>query len=127
MFHYTVETTKTIPEAIQSLEDSLKQEKFGVLWKLDIQDTLKSKGFDFDPSYHILEVCNPNEAHNLLTENKLVGYLLPCKIVVYDDQGTTKIGMPKTIALMQLTEDESAIEQAKSIEKRLITCIDAAK
>lgn len=30
MFHYTVETNKSIQEAIQSLTENLKEEKYGV-------------------------------------------------------------------------------------------------
>ncbi|WP_312859713.1 DUF302 domain-containing protein [Peribacillus huizhouensis] len=31
----------------------------------------------------VLEVCNPNEAQRGFNENKMAGYFLPCKIVVY--------------------------------------------
>jgi uncharacterized protein (DUF302 family) len=34
MFDYTVQTTKSIDEAVHALEESLKEEKFGVLWNL---------------------------------------------------------------------------------------------
>ncbi|GGB40129.1 hypothetical protein GCM10011409_17060 [Lentibacillus populi] len=46
------------------------------------------------------------------------------KIVVYDDKGKTKIGMPRPTALMQMTENESIVELAQDIEKRLIASID---
>src|SRR5690625_2072556 len=89
MFHYTVETDQTVEQAIESLENSLKEEKFGVLWQFDIKDTLQKKGFEFDQSYQVLEVCNPKEAQRILSENKLVGYFLPCKIVVYRSEEHT--------------------------------------
>jgi uncharacterized protein (DUF302 family) len=124
MFDYTVETTKSIDEAISSLEESLKEEQFGVLWQFDIKDKLQEKGLDFDQSYRVLEVCNPHEAQRVLTQNQMVGYFLPCKIVVYDDQGTTKIGMPKPSALISMVNDDSLKELAGDVEKRLIHCID---
>lgn len=124
MFHYTVETDQTIKQAMESLENSLQEQKFGVLWQFDIQDTLQKKGFDFDQPYHVLEVCNPKEAHNILSENQLVGYFLPCKIVVYQDGNRTKIGMPRPTALIQMVEDDSITNFAEDIEKRLIACID---
>ena len=126
MFHYTVETEKSMDEAIQSLEESLKEEKFGVLWQFDIRETLQKKGFNFEQPYKVLEVCNPKEANNVLTENQLVGYFLPCKIVVYQDKETrkTKIGLPKPTALIEMVNDESLKGFATDIENRLITCID---
>ncbi|MRH43444.1 DUF302 domain-containing protein [Aquibacillus halophilus] len=124
MFHYTVETNKSMENAIQSLEKSLKEEQFGVLWQFDIKDKLQEKGLDFNQNYMVLEVCNPHEAQRVLSQNLMVGYFLPCKIVVYEDSGKTKIGMPKPTALIQMVNDESIKELAKDIEERLITCID---
>jgi len=72
----------------------------------------------------VLEVCNPQEAQRILSENKLVGYFLPCKIVVYEDGDKTKIGLPKPTALIQMVEDDAITGFAEDIEKRLISCID---
>lgn len=124
MFHYTVETEKSIEDAIASLEVSLKGEKFGILWQFDIKDKLQEKGLEFNQQYRVLEVCNPHEAQRVLLENQLVGYFLPCKIVVYEDNGKTMIGMPKPSSLISMLEDDTIKELAIDIEKRLITCID---
>ena len=48
MFDYTIETNKNIDEAILSLEQNLKEEKFGILWQFDIKEKLQEKGLDFD-------------------------------------------------------------------------------
>lgn len=124
MFHYTVETEQTIEQTIHSLENSLKKEKFGVLWQFDIKETLQNKGFPFEQPYHVLEVCNPEEAYRVLSQNQLVGYFLPCKIVVYQSDGKTKVGLPKPSTLIQMIEDDSIRELADDIENRLIECID---
>ncbi|AND43077.1 MULTISPECIES: DUF302 domain-containing protein [Bacillaceae] len=124
MFDYTVETKKSINEAVTSLETNLKEEKFGVLWMFDIKDKLQEKGLDFNQEYKVLEVCNPHEAQRVLNENLLVGYFLPCKIVVYSDNGQTKIGMPRPTALIKLVNNDEIIKLAKDIEDRLINCIN---
>ncbi|MED4205303.1 DUF302 domain-containing protein [Neobacillus mesonae] len=54
----------------------------------------------------------------------MAGYFLPCKIVVYDDHGKVKIGMPKPTALISLLNDVKMKQFAKDIENRLIGCID---
>jgi uncharacterized protein (DUF302 family) len=127
MFDYTVETNKSINEAIQSLETNLKDEKFGVLWQFDIKSKLQEKGLKFDHDYMVLEVCNPHEAQRVLNENLLVGYFLPCKIVVYKDHETTKIGMPKPTALIKLVDNEEIQNLAKDIEDRLVDVINKSK
>ena len=123
MFDFTVDTDKNPEEAIQSLEVSLKEEKFGVLWKFDIKEKLQEKGLDFNKEFKVLEVCNPHEAQRILNENQMAGYFLPCKIVVYEDHGKTKIGMPKPSALISLLNDPQLQGFAKDIEERLIKCI----
>lgn len=124
MFDYTVETSKSKDEAVRDLEANLKDEKFGVLWNFDLTAKLQEKGTDFNTPYTILEVCNPQEANRVLSEDLMVGYFLPCKIVVYEEEGITKIGMPEPSALIQMVNNESIKEIAVDIEERLIGCID---
>ncbi|MBB6734441.1 DUF302 domain-containing protein [Cohnella zeiphila] len=124
MFHYTAETAKTPEQAIEALTENLKAEKFGVLWQLDLKEKLHEKGVELDSPYRILEVCNPVEAKRVLSENLLVGYFLPCKLVVYVENGKTKIGMPKPTSLIGLAEDGSLTSIASDIERRLSACVD---
>lgn len=127
MFHYTVETTKTPEQAIKDLTERLKEEKFGVLWQLDMKDKLHEKGVELDMTYHILEVCNPVEAKRVLSENALVGYFLPCKIAVYEESGKTKIGMPKPTSLIGLVQNDKLRDIASDIERRLVACLDQSR
>lgn len=126
MFDYTVATDKNVEEAILSLEDSLKREGFGILWKFDIKEKLQEKGLEFDKKFKVLEVCNPHEAHRVLNENEMAGYFLPCKIVVYQSNGETKMGMPRPTSLISLLNDEKMKQLAKDIEERLISCINSS-
>lgn len=125
-FHYTVETDKSIDETVKALETTLKEEQFGVLWDFDLTAKLQEKGMDFDSPYRVLEVCNPKEADRVLKEDKVIGYFLPCKIVVYEDAGKTKIGLPKPTTLIDLANSEKLTEIATDVENRLMRCIDQA-
>ncbi len=128
MFHYTIETAQSVDEAIAGLEHNLKEEQFGVLWRFDLQDKLKEKGLDHTGKYMILEVCNPIEAHRVLSEDRLYGYFLPCKIAVYEHEGRTAIGMPRPTVLIGRAGDSNAMAAlAADIEERLISCIDKCK
>lgn len=75
----------------------------------------------------ILEICNPQEAARVLSENLLAGYFLSCKIVVYKENETTKIGMPKPTTLISMMNHEELKNLAGDIEKRLISCIDECR
>lgn len=127
MFHFTVETNKTIEEAVKAVEEALKEEKFGVQWSFNIKEKLREKGVELDKDFIVLEVCNPHEAKRVLMENSLVGYFLPCKIVVYKEENQTKIGMPRPSILMKILEDKKLEEIAIDIERRLIRCLEKAR
>ena len=124
MFDYTVETKKSMAEAIHDLEVSLKEEQFGVLWMFDIKEKLEEKGLEFEKEFKVLEVCNPHEAKKELNENDMAGYFLPCKIIVFEKEGKTKIGMPKPSSLISMLGDQNLEQIAQDIEGRLINCID---
>jgi uncharacterized protein (DUF302 family) len=126
MFHYTVETTNSINETITRLEKNLAEEQFGILWQFDVKAKLLEKGLNFEDEYQVLEVCNPKEAERVLSQNKMIGYFLPCKIVVFADKGKTKLGMPKPSFLINSVadNDKELMEMALDIEKRLVACID---
>lgn len=127
MFDYTVITDKTIDDAIHNTEENLKQEKFGVLWMFDIKEKLQEKGLEFAKEFKVLEVCNPVEAQRVLSENEMAGYFLPCKIVVYENNGKTKIGMPRPTSLIGLLNDEKMKTLASDIENRLINVINQCR
>jgi uncharacterized protein (DUF302 family) len=126
MFDYTKETAKSREESIRSLKEELADVKFGVLWELDMTDTLQQKGQDFDKPITILEVCNPGSAAEVLKQHMRIGYFLPCKIAVYEEDGTTRIGMPKPTELLGLTGREDIIPFAGEIEETLKGVIDRA-
>jgi len=124
MFHVTMESTKGLEDTIKSVVEKLKSEQFGVQWEFNINEKLSAKGFELDSQYRILEVCNPKEAYRVLSQNPLVSYFLPCKIVVYQDEnGQVKVGMPRPTALISMVEDDDLKGIATDIENRLVGCI----
>ncbi|MDD9150256.1 MULTISPECIES: DUF302 domain-containing protein [unclassified Sporolactobacillus] len=127
MFHITMDSSKGLKETIESVTEKLKEEQFGVQWVFNVNEKLSAKGFELGSQYRILEVCNPKEAHRVLSRNPLASYFLPCKIVVYSDKsGKVKVGMPKPTALITMTEDDHLKDIAADIENRLVRCIQSS-
>ncbi|RYL91012.1 DUF302 domain-containing protein [Sporolactobacillus sp. THM7-4] len=128
-FHYTVTTNKSIDEAITALQQNLKKYKFGTLWHLDLTAKLKEKGVNhYTAPYHILEVCNPNEAASVLNDNQLAGYFLPCKIAVYKNKkNETTIGFTRPTVLIGLLESTALESTAEKIEMTLIDVLAKSK
>jgi len=124
---YEIETNKSFEAALESIINSLEEQKFGVLWKLNFKDKLKEKGIEFDNNFMILEVCNPQKAEEVLSRHLDVGYFLPCKLVVYEEKGTVKIGMINPDKLIGLLNYEDLSETAKEVKNIMITAINNAR
>ena len=71
-------------------------------------------------------MCNPAAAAEVLKQNMRIGYLLPCKVAVYEEDGTTRIGMPRPTELLGLTGKEEILPFAGEIEETLKGVIDRA-
>jgi uncharacterized protein (DUF302 family) len=107
---------KTLPlgfdEAIRRTTDALKQEGFGIITEIDVQDTLKKKiNVDFR-KYRILGACNPALAYEALQIEDKVGTMLPCNVVVQDvGHGRVEVAAIDPLASMQAI-DNGRLEQA---------------
>lgn len=125
---YRVTTQKTVEEAVEAVGSALKENQFGVLWDLDINQKLEEKGIEVEPPFRILEVCSAPRAKQALSQNQLVGYFLPCKVLVYEDRQSrqTTIGYAKPDALMGLLGDEELEPLAEEVDRLLRRAVDQA-
>lgn len=83
------EVTTSYDETLARVTEALRSEGFGVLTEIDVKHTLKQK-IDVDfRRYKILGACNPALAHKALGCDLDVGVLLPCNVVVYENESGT--------------------------------------
>lgn len=80
-------------DALARLPEVLKEQGFGIITQIDMQETFKAKlGADFR-RYRILGACNPKFALAALEADPRLGVLLPCNVVLYEkDDGTAVAG-----------------------------------
>ena len=97
--------------ARQRIEAALKEEGFGVLTEIDVRTTLKTKlNVDFR-NYVILGACNPTLAHQALIAEPGIGLLLPCNVVVtQDDDGNAVVSILDPESMLKVVRDASRLE-----------------
>ncbi|MHB8077997.1 MAG: DUF302 domain-containing protein [Candidatus Krumholzibacteriia bacterium] len=90
---------------------ALKAEGFGILTEIDVKATLKAKlNADF-PNYVILGACNPALALRALSADPGSGLLLPCNVVVtQDDGGNAVVSIMDPEAMLKVMPDASGLQ-----------------
>src|SRR3970282_384430 len=126
-----VEIPVTYERAVEQVTAALKEQGFGVLTTIDVQQTLKQK-LDRDfRKYVILGACKPPLADRVLRAELEIGLLLPCNVIVYEvSPGTSVVAAMAPVAALGLVGDNPELQPvAKEADARLrsaLTAMEAA-
>ena len=124
-YGFIKETDLGFDEAIEKVTAELQKEGFGILTEIDVKATLKKK-LDVDyPQYRILGACNPPFAYQALQADSNIGLLLPCNVVVYEnDAGKTVVGTVDAHAMLGVVGRKDIEPIAEEVNKRLKKVLD---
>ena len=111
-------------EALPLVKDALKDEGFGVLTEIDVKETLREKLQADFRKYLIIGACNPPLAHKALQAELQVGLLLPCNVIVYEEDEGTVVAAIDPEAAMSITGNEALAEIAQEARERLKRAIE---
>jgi uncharacterized protein (DUF302 family) len=120
MYGFNVKFDGSFDDAITRVTEELQKEGFGVLTEIDVKATMKKK-LDIDKlPYKILGACNPVLANQALTAEPDIGLLLPCNVVVREEEdGGVTVAFMDPAAVMTLVEKEGVDELANEVKARL--------
>jgi uncharacterized protein (DUF302 family) len=107
-------------QAVDKVTEALKTEGFGVLTEIDVKATLKKK-IDVDRKpYKILGACNPGLANQALNADPDIGLLLPCNVVVREeDNGAVTVAFMDPAAVLKLVEQPGVAALANEVRGKL--------
>ena len=107
-------------EAIDKVTAVLQTEGFGVLSDIDVAAKMKEKLDKDMPPYRILGACNPPLADQAITAVPEIGLLLPCNVLVrQDDAGQVYVSFMDPEAVMSLVDDRGVEPLAADVKSRL--------
>lgn len=110
---------------VEKVREELSKEGFGILTEINVRETLKKKlDVDFD-NYSILGACNPAFAHKALMAEKDIGLLLPCNVIVYEENRKVYVSVILPSIAMNMVENKELCEVAYEVEKKLKKAIDS--
>ena len=124
-YSYSKDIKLSFEDAEHKVRDALMNIGFGVLTEINMKDAFKAK-LDLDyKNYKILGACNPKLAHEALDSESLIGILMPCNILVIDNENeTTKIVFPYAKSLLEVTDNNDIFELADKVDSLLKSAFD---
>ena len=122
MTRYGFGKTVEIPfdDAIEHVTQALQIEGFGILADIDVAGAMKKKlNQDMQP-YRILGACNPPLAQRALESEPSIGLLLPCNVVVRQDEaGTVHVEFMDPNAVLELVNKPEITALTSEVRQRL--------
>ena len=123
---YGFSRTLDVPfrDAVERAREALKVEGFGVLCEIDIQEKLKEKLDVEFRDYVILGACNPALAYRTLQEEISIGLLLPCNVIVYEQDGRAVVSAVDAARMLSVVGNPNLTAAADEVNEKLRRVID---
>ena len=119
-YGFGIRTSLSPEQAEHEVRRALAEEGFGVLTEIDVAATMKAKLGVERPPYKILGACNPSLAHRALSCDEQIGLLLPCNVVVYEDDGGSVVAFMDPVAALGIVGNDALKPIADEARARLL-------
>jgi uncharacterized protein (DUF302 family) len=124
-YKYKRQVNVPYEEAVQKATAALKKEGFGIPSQINVAALFKEKlNVDFE-KYIILGACAPPFAFQALKTERDIGLLMPCNVIVYEQESKTFVAAIKPTASMQVAGGESLRDIAEQVEQKLKKVVDS--
>lgn len=118
-------TGRDFATVVESTRAALAAEGFGVLTEIDVRQTFAKKlNVEFD-DYLILGACNPTLAHQALTQERGLGLLLPCNVVLSREGDRVVVAAIDPEVMFSVVGDDALAPVATEVRARLLRVLEA--
>ena len=124
-YSYSKDIKSDFEEAEGKTRKALMDVGFGVLTEINMKDAFQQKLNLEYKNYKILGACNPTLAHEALENESLIGILMPCNVLIIDNEDqTTKVVFPVAESLLKVTGNDIIFDLAKKVDNLLKSAFD---
>ena len=125
-YSYSKDIKSGFENTERKVHTALMEVGFGVLTEINMKDAFRKKLNLEYKNYKILGACNSTLAHEALESESLIGILMPCNILIIDNEDqTTKVVFPIAKSLLEKTENNAIVELADKVDDLLKSAFDA--
>lgn len=125
-FAYPVPTDKSFADAVQAVEEKCAANNMRVQHIHDVQATLAGKGYQIEP-LKIIEICDAPHAYQVLSRDKMISLMMPCKINVLVKDGQTYISALRPTILARFFPHADLAEVAAEVDTIICRIVDTAR
>ncbi|MDR3687073.1 MAG: DUF302 domain-containing protein [Coriobacteriia bacterium] len=122
---FTRPTDKSFAEAVQAVVDAAALHSFRVSFVHDVAKTLQERGFEREP-LTIVEMCNAKFASEVLAEDVLIGLMLPCPVMVYEQDGDVLISTMRPTVIDAFFPEAEITHVAREVEAKIFAIVEEA-
>jgi|TARA_B110000858_G_scaffold70518_1_gene81951 uncharacterized protein (DUF302 family) len=116
---------KSFENTDKLLRNALEDVGFGIITEINIKKTFKEKLNLEYPQFKILGACNPLLANQALNIQSEVSMLMPCNIVIWENEDSTvTISGVDVEQQLRITDLEDLVQIGRDVNKMLKTAID---
>ena len=88
-YYFSKEIMGEFDQIVDRVIAMFKEEQFGVVSELNMDETLNNKLGTQLKRYKILGMCNPGYAYKAMQAEPDIGLMLPCKVLIREMDGET--------------------------------------
>ncbi len=117
--------TGNFTEIVDKVKASLKEQGFGVITEIDMDEKLNEKLNTEVKPYKILGACNPGYAYKTLQIDDNIGVFLPCKVVVKQlDGNKVEVVSVNPSEMMRMMNNEELTKVAEEVSIKLKAVVE---
>lgn len=114
----TVVSKYTFAVTIETIKRVAIEEKYGVQGVHELSKILTEKGFP-RKNMTIVEVCHPKHANDALNNDVLAGLMMPCPIMIWEEDGKILVSTIDTRAMARMYRGDQMMAIGETVYNSL--------